>query len=228
VWGDPTQVTRGGARSQRLPAARRRDQLLEVALDLFGARGYHETSMEDIAEGAGVTKPVLYQHFPSKRELFLELLSTVGDELTGAVMSSASATTPHQQVLAGFRSYFRFVAARPNAFRLLFGSGARSLDEFADTVRRVEDDLAAIIAGYIDAGLDPEHRKVLGYAIVGLAEVTGRQWALRLGGTEGEPAGRLEPLDGERLASWLADLAWAGLRSLPPAGPPEPRPDGAA
>lgn len=208
------------ARPQRLPAARRRDQLLDVALDLFGAKGYHDTSMEDIADGAGVTKPVLYQHFPSKRQLYLELLETVGAELTAAVTSSASATTPHQQVLAGFRSYFRFVSDRPSAFRLLFGSGARRLDDFTEAVRAVEDHLAGTIAGYIDAGLDPEHRAVLGYAIVGLAEVTGRQWADRGdSGFGGQQGGGLDPTDGERLAQWLADLAWAGLRSLPPADP---------
>ena len=63
--------------ASRLPAARRRRQLLDVALELFAARGYHTTSMNDIAEAAGVTKPVLYQHFRSKRELYLELLEDV-------------------------------------------------------------------------------------------------------------------------------------------------------
>ena len=208
AWDASEEPALDGPRSQRLPAARRRDQLLDVALGLFAARGFHGTSVEDIAEAAGVTKPVLYQHFPSKRQLYMELLETVGAELTEAVTSSASASTPYQQVLAGFLAYFRFVARRPSAFTLLFGSGARRLDEFADAVGAVEDDLAATIAGYIDAGLDPEHRSVLGYAIVGLAEVTGRQWASRANG--------LDPADGDRLARWLADLAWAGLRSLPP------------
>ena len=262
AWQEPEQPALEGPRQQRLPAARRRDQLLDVALGLFGAHGYHETSMEDIAEAAGVTKPVLYQHFPSKRRLYLELLETVGSELTDAVTSSASASTPHQQVLAGFRAYFRFVARRPSAFRLLFGSGARRRDEFADAVRVVEDNLARTIAGYIDAGLDPEHRAVLGYAIVGLAEVTGRQWASQLDAAGTRPGDRqlvpgrpapeggqdrpapnggqdrpapnggqdrpapaetgtrgLDPADGDRLAQWLADLAWAGLRSLPPPPP---------
>jgi AcrR family transcriptional regulator len=207
------------ARGQRLPAARRRDQLLEIALDLFGAGGYHTTSMDDIAESAGVTKPVLYQHFSSKHGLFLQLLETVGGQLTEAVTASAAAETPHEQVLAGFRGYFLFVGQRPNAFRLLFGSGARSLDEFTDAIRAVEDNLAATIAGYIDAGLEPQHREMLGYAIVGLAEVTGRHWAARQEtGADGAPV-PLDPAEGERLAHWLADLAWAGLRGLPPATP---------
>ena len=65
----------------RLPAPRRRRQLLDVALDAFAERGFHRTSMDDVAEAAGVTKPVLYQHFGSKRELYLELLDDVGRQL---------------------------------------------------------------------------------------------------------------------------------------------------
>lgn len=216
-------------RPQRLPAARRRDQLIDAAIEAFGRGGYHRTSMDDIADAAGVTKPVLYQHFRSKRQLYQELLETIGAQLTSAVTSSAAAETPHQQVLAGFRAYFRFVAHRPSAFRLLFGTGARGDEGFTETVRVVEDRLAATIAGFISAGLDAEHRALLGYAIVGLAEVTGRKWAIPGEAVQdpgaGSGAGRLdqEELDqeeGERLAEWLADLVWAGLRGLPRAGPP--------
>src|SRR5579862_6886035 len=104
---------------QRLPAAERRSQLLEVALDRFAARGFHDTSMEDIADAAGVTKPVLYQHFGSKRTLYLELLETVGRELLAEVRDRAAAETePLPQVLAGFRAYFRFVGERTSAFQL--------------------------------------------------------------------------------------------------------------
>src|SRR5687768_4632909 len=69
----------------RLPAARRRQQLLDVALGVFAERGFHPTSMNDLAEAAGVTKPVLYQHFGSKRELYLELLDDVGTRLRTAI-----------------------------------------------------------------------------------------------------------------------------------------------
>lgn len=222
TWQQPAPRVR----PPRLPAARRRDQLCEVALDLFAVRGYHDTSMDDIAEAAGVTKPVLYQHFSSKRVLYLELLRGVGDELRAAVNAAAGRPTPFEQVLAGFRSYFRFVARRPRAFRLLFGSGARELDEATQAVADVEDDLALLIGGFIDADLSDEHRATLGYAVVGLAEVTGRQWADRARsrttpdanghGTRGDVPRRLDDVEADRLARWLADLVWAGLRSLPP------------
>ena len=202
-----------GMERQRLPAARRRSQLLEVALERFAANGFHETSMEEIADAAGVTKPVLYQHFGSKRTLYLELLETVGEELLHEVRARAAAEThPHQQVLAGFRAYFRFVCERTSAFQLLFGSGARQADEFADAVRTLEASVAATIASFIDADIDDEHREVLGYAIVGLGEVSARLWVSRHQ-EAGYPS--LDPTEAEALAVRLADLVWAGLRGLP-------------
>ena len=198
---------------QRLPAARRRSQLLEVALDRFAASGFHATSMEEIADAAGVTKPVLYQHFGSKRTLYLELLETVGAELLREVADRAAAENhPYQQVLAGFRAYFRFVCERTSAFLLLFGSGARQSDEFADAVRAVETSVAATIAGFIDADIDDSHRELLGYAIVGLGEVTARLWVSR---HEEDRYPSVDPTEAELLAVRLADLVWAGLRGLP-------------
>lgn len=196
---------------QRLPAAERRSQLLEVALQRFAAKGYHETSMEEIADAAGVTKPVLYQHFGSKSTLYFELLDTVGQELLHSVNSSVSAEEhPRQQILSGFHTYFRFVRERTSAFQLLFGGGARESEEFAEAVHRLEAEMATTIAGFIEADIDAEHREVLAYAIVGLAEVTGRLWVTR------NPAGAaLDPAEGETLAVRLADLVFAGLRGLP-------------
>src|SRR5918912_271539 len=69
----------------RLPADQRRQQLLDVARDVFAERGFHATSMDDVALRAGVTKPVLYQHFPSKRALYLELLQDTGQLLLQAL-----------------------------------------------------------------------------------------------------------------------------------------------
>src|SRR3954468_4229080 len=135
----------------RLPAARRRRQLLDVALEVFAANGFHTTSMDQGAEAAGITKPVLYQHFGSKKQLYLELLDDVGGRLADAIAKAvAEADNPHQQVVAGFGTYFRFVAERPGAFTLLFGGGSRRDDEFADTVRKVEEGFADLIGPLIE------------------------------------------------------------------------------
>lgn len=207
-----TSEARAADTRQRLPAAARRTQLLEVALDRFAGGGYHTTSMEEIADAAGVTKPVLYQHFRSKHELFLELLDTVGQTLLAEVEARAAAEqNPYQRVLAGFRAYFRFVCERTSAFQLVFGGGARLREEFAEPVRRLEEGMAGTIGRFIDADIDDAHRDLLGYAIVGLGEVSARRWVSRR-------AGELDPGEADLMASRLADLVWAGLRGLPPRG----------
>src|SRR3954464_8530806 len=161
----------------RLPAARRRRQLLDVALEVFAGNGFHTTSMDQVAEAAGITKPVLYQHFGSKRQLYLELLDDVGSQLAESIAKAvAEADNPRLQVVAGFETYFRFVANRQSAFNLLFGGGARRDEEFADTVRKVEEGFADLIAPLIEAGASHEHRTLLAHGLVGLAEGVGRYW----------------------------------------------------
>jgi AcrR family transcriptional regulator len=179
-----------------------------VALERFALAGFHPTSMEDIAEAAGVTKPVLYQHFGSKRALYLELLEDVGAQLMDAITkATAQAAGPREQVEAGFAAYFRFVSERRSEFRLLFGGGTRRDTEFADAVRRVEEAIADAVASLIEADIDPAHRRQLAHGIVGLAEGASR-YAL----DQEHRAGTT--VDPEMLARRVAQLAWAGLRGI--------------
>ena len=188
----------------RLPAHERRRQLLDTAVEVFANNGFHATSMNDVAEAAGVTKPVLYQHFTSKRQLYLELLEDVGTKLGDLIAeATSSAGGPHEQVEKGFLAYFRFVAEDRSAYQLLFGGGSRRDVEFADAVRRVEEHLAASIAELIDADVDPDHRRTLAFALVGMAEGSSRLWL----------ADDLD-IDPKLLARQVADLAWAGLRGV--------------
>lgn len=188
----------------RMPAPERRRQLLDTALEVFGASGFHGVSMDGVAEAAGVTKPVLYQHFDSKRDLYLQLLDDVGTRLGDVIAeATAGAGGPRAQVRAGFGAYFDFVAENEAAFRLLFGSGTHSDTEFADAVRRVEATLAEAVAGLIDADLDADHRRLLGHGIVGLAETAARH-LLAEGGVSSP----------EMHAERVAALAWSGLRGV--------------
>ncbi len=188
----------------RLPAAERRQQLVDTALALFAERGLHGTSMDDIADAAGVTKPVLYQHFASKRALFLELLDDVGKSLLASIAAAtAGAAGPREQVEAGLTAYFQFVADHHSSFVLLFGDGSRRDAEFASAVEDVESVIADFIAGLIDADLEDEHRALLAHAIVGLAEGASRRWV---------SSGAIEPA--HVAAGRVADLAWAGLRAV--------------
>jgi AcrR family transcriptional regulator len=189
----------------RLPAEQRRSQLLLVAVEVFGERGFHATSMDEVAEAAGVTKPVLYQHFASKRALFLEVLDDVGHRLLAELAgATASAHTGRQRVEAGFAAYFRFVTEHEAAFKVLFGASARNDPEFAETVERVLDETAVAISQLIAIEGTPEHRRVLAHAIIGIAEATSRD-ALTDDGTALEPT---------RLARWVSELAWFGLRGV--------------
>ncbi len=195
-----------GAGTVRLPAPERRRQLLDEALEVFAARGFHATSMADVAEAAGVTKPVLYQHFASKRELYLELLDDVGGQLQAAILEATGAASgPRRQVEAGFAAYFRHVSTNRSAFTLLFGSGARLDTEFTEAVRRVEAAIAAAVADLIDADVDDLHRRILAFGVIGLAESTSRHWI----------AEDLD-LDPDALARQVGALAWAGLRGVRP------------
>ena len=101
---------RSAARGQRLPRRERRAQLLDAAREVFVASGYHSAAMDDIAEAAGVSKPVLYQHFPGKLELYLALLDSSSDALVAAVETALASTADNKlRVQATVQAYFDFV-----------------------------------------------------------------------------------------------------------------------
>jgi AcrR family transcriptional regulator len=188
----------------RLPAPHRRRQLLAVALEVFGESGYHAASMDAVAEAAGVTKPVLYQHFASKRDLYLQVLGDVGEQLMEAVVSAtAHMADPHGQVEAGFAAYFGFVGEHAKGFRLLFGGRLERDPAFAAVGERVEAAMTDTIASLIDVDLGPEIRRMLARGVVGMAESTSRYWVAQD-----------QHLDPDELASRMAGLAWAGLRGI--------------
>jgi AcrR family transcriptional regulator len=190
--------------SMRLPAEQRRTQLIAVAVEVFGERGFHATSMDEVAEAAGVTKPVLYQHFPSKRALYRELLDDVDAQLVARLVeATASAANGRERVQQGFAAYFRFVTENRAGFRLLFGASVRSDAEFSVVAERAIERIAELIADLVEIDAPAGHRRVLAHAIVGMAEATSR----RLTNDDAED-------DPDRLAGWLAEMAWFGLRGV--------------
>jgi AcrR family transcriptional regulator len=211
---------------RRLTADARRRQLFEVALSLFAEHGYAATTMDDIAEAAGVTKPLVYQHFDSKRALYLELMDVFSRELvTRIVKATANAGGPRQQVELGFAAYFELMVGNEPAFRLLYGRDAPDDPEFGAALRRVEETIAEAIDPLIAAGLDPEHRLLLAHAMVGVAEGATRHWldarrqrAVAADARGGDAAADSPSLEEEAalLATRLADFAWAGLRQVHP------------
>ena len=190
--------------SQRLPATARREQILDVALDVFATSGFHGASMNDVAEAAGVTKPVLYQHFDSKRDLYKALLDEVGNRLLDSIAkATAEATDGKSQTELGFRAYFRWVSDDHSGFRLLFGSGTSNDDEFAASVAKITAEAATATAPLIAVDISESTRRTLAHALVGMAEGASRR-LVELG----------DDFDPDQIATEVSTLAWAGLRAL--------------
>ncbi|WP_331714584.1 TetR/AcrR family transcriptional regulator [Auraticoccus cholistanensis] len=195
------------ARAQRLPRDQRRAQLLAAATRAFSDRGYHAVAMDDVAEGAGVSKPVLYQHFASKLELYLALLDSACQELVDMVAGALASTTRNSdRVAAAMAAFFGFVAARGSSFRFVFESDLRTEPEVALRIRAVHQELAAQIGAVIaaDTGLEQPEAELLGFSLIGMAETGARYWL-------DEPAGVAR----ERAVELASTLAWRGVRGFP-------------
>ncbi len=200
-----TTAVRG--RSARLPRSVRRAQLLESALDVFVAQGYHAAAMDDIAERAGVSKPVLYQHFPGKLDLYLALLDTACDQMAGGVRDALASTTDNQErVLATTQAFYAYVADAAGAFRLVFESDLTNEPAVRERVDRVTLQCADAIAEVIadDTGLPEEASRLLAVALVGMSQVSARFWL-----TADDTISRQQ---GTEL---ISSLAWRGIRGFP-------------
>ena len=194
-------------RSTRLPRSARRAQLLVAAQEVFVAQGYHAAAMDDIAERAGVSKPVLYQHFPGKLDLYLALLDQHVDALVAAVRAALEATSDNKQRVAGtIEAYFRFVDEDGGAFRLVFESDLTNQPAVRERVEGTTIACADAISEVIrdDAGLPAEQAKLLAVGLVGMAQVSARYWLADEGSIPRDAAARL-----------LASLSWRGIGGFP-------------
>jgi len=197
-----------------MPREQRREQVLDAARATFVAHGYHAAGMDDIADRAGVSKPVLYQHFPGKLDLYVALLDAGIDDLLATMDTALRSTSDNKlRVQATVAAYFSFVDDPQGAYRLVFESDLTNETAVRERVERVERALAQEIANVIaaDTGLSDEEALLLGRGLQGMAHVAARSW-LRDGG------------NGIRLdeaAALIAQLAWRGIRGFPMTHPPE-------
>ncbi len=196
--------------STRLPRQARRRQLLGAAQEVFVAQGYHAAAMDEIAERAGVSKPVLYQHFPGKLDLYMALLDESVNALTGTIRSALASTTDNKQrVSATFQAFFDFVGSTGEAFRLVFESDLRNepaVRDRLDATMRVHADM---ISEFIreDAGLGDDEAHLLGIGLVGMAQISATYW---LGTDRAIPKDAAEQI--------MARLAWRGISGWPRTG----------
>ncbi|WP_087101009.1 TetR/AcrR family transcriptional regulator [Nocardiopsis sp. JB363] len=191
------------ARGTRLPRVRRRRQLLAAAQEVFVARGYHAAAMDEIADRAGVSKPVLYQHFPGKLELYLALLEEHSEALVEKQREALESTEDNQKrVTASFQAYFDFVAGDGEAFRLVFESDLRNLPAVREKSEHTLQRCAELIGEVIrqDTSISDDEAHLLSIALVGMAETTARYWLNNHGSVPQNAAEQL-----------VARLAWRGI-----------------
>ncbi len=194
-------------RTSRLPRSARRAQLLDVALGVFVEQGYHAASMDEIADRAGVSKPVLYQHFPGKLDLYLALLEMSCDTVIAGVTAALASTSDNRErVQATIELWYDYVADRGAAFRLVFESDLTNDPAVREQVDRVVHESAAAIAEVIreDTGLPAPASHLLAVSLVGMGHVGARNWL--------SADSQLSKSDATQLA---AGLAWRGIGGFP-------------
>lgn len=191
----------------RLPRDERRAQLLAAALEVFTAAGYHSAAMDEIADRAGVSKPVLYQHFPSKLDLYLAVLDTHIDSLVFAIQRAIQSTPDNaKRVQATIGAYFDFIEAEGEAFRLLFESDMSVEPAVRERLNRMTYDCAAAVSAVIslDTGLPQEAAMLLGVGLIGSAQVTARHWLERD-----------SKLSREQAQTLATNIIWRGISGFP-------------
>lgn len=191
----------------RLPRDERRAQLLAAALEVFTAAGYHAAAMDEIADRAGVSKPVLYQHFPSKLDLYLAVLDIHIDSLVFEIQKAIASTPENSnRVRATVVAYFNFIESEGEAFRLLFESDMSVEPAVRERLTRMTYDCAAAVSAVIslDTGLPQEAAMLLGVGLIGSAQITARHWLERD-----------SKLSRQQATDLVSNLMWRGISGFP-------------
>lgn len=180
---------------------------------MFTSKGYHAAAMDDIADQAGVSKPVLYQHFGSKLDLYLALVDASCDQLLLTVRQALSSTEDNaDRVYATMGAFYSFVSESRGAFRFVFESDLTGEPRVQDRLFELNDTIADAVAEVIsdDTGLPSDQSKLLAVSLVGIAQVSARYWA-------SEEESEIDVAEATRLVS---SLAWRGISGFPRTGRP--------
>jgi AcrR family transcriptional regulator len=188
-------------------APERRRQLLEVARKVFGRRGYHTVTMDSVAREAGVTKPILYDHFPSKRELYLALLesdlATLQKRLVEGLENSRG---NRERIQASFQTYFDFVDEHAEGFRLLMQEAVGGDRHFQELVFKFRDEVlervTEVLVRESKGRLDRDEAQDVALGLIGMAEMVAQR---NPGSSKSERS---------RTVDTLVRLAWRGITGL--------------
>lgn len=185
--------------------------VLAAARDVFSRNGFHAASMDEIAEAAGVSKPVLYQHFPGKQELYEALLDDASEGVIRALQCAiATADGPRGRVHATMEAFFEIVVDPNSGLRLVFESDLVGQPEIRQKIDEVLRRAADVILSQLQLEIDlpePEIR-LLSIYLVGMAEVGARYWMEH----------KQDKIAKERAIDIAAFLMWRGLRTFPARG----------
>ncbi|HEX5383382.1 MAG TPA: TetR/AcrR family transcriptional regulator [Propionibacteriaceae bacterium] len=195
-------------RPTRMPRDQRRIQLLDAASEVFASKGYHAAAMDDIADAAGVSKPVLYQHFPSKLDLYLALLDQSCERLAEVVEEALASTEDNaDRVIATVAAFYEFVSSESGDFRFIFESdltGDRAVQQRLSQVNaEISNAIAEVIAE--DTSLPVQQAKLLAVCLVGIAQVSARYWI----------SGGKSTVTLEEAKHLVSNLAWRGISGFP-------------
>jgi AcrR family transcriptional regulator len=194
------------SRGPRLSAAARRAQLVDVGRSVFAKRGFEAASLEEIAEGAKVSRPVLYEHFGGKEGLYAVVVDREMDYLVRRIAESIAVGSPRERVEAAALAFLHYVKDHREGFAILThdapisnaGGGMSSL--LNDLAERVGDVFAA---AFKSAGYDTKLAPLYAHALIGMVTFVGQWWT------------EVRKPSVEEVASHIAALAWMGLRHLP-------------
>ncbi|MEU8214601.1 TetR/AcrR family transcriptional regulator [Micromonospora taraxaci] len=194
---------------KRLPRAVREQQMLDAAVKVFSRRGFHAASMDEIAEDAGISKPMVYAYLGTKEELFVACLHREGTRMMQAIAGAAAPDLPADERLwRGLRAFFGFVGAHRDGWAVLYRQ-ARGEQPFAGELATMRTRLVEVVAGMLDHALRAEGREiaptdleVVAYALVGATESLADWLADH---PEADP---------EKTATRMMNVAWLGAAQL--------------
>ncbi len=203
----PSGSSGAGRRGNRLPRDERRGQLLAAASEVFVDRGFHAAGMDEIADRAGVSKPVLYQHFSSKLELYLAVLHRHVDNLVSGVRQALRTTTDNRlRLRSAVQAFFDFIEHDSQGYRLIFENDYVSEPQVAAEVRVATESCTDAVFDLIsrDSGLEAHRARMIAVGLVALSVDCARYWL-----------GADRPISKEDAVEGTVQFAWGGLSHVP-------------
>ncbi len=201
-----------GKRQKRMPRAVREQQMLDAAVRIFGQRGYRAASMDEIAEVAGVSKPLVYLYLNSKEELFTACIRREAAALVAAVRGGVSGGGPaDRQLWDGLRAFFTHTAERPDAWVVLHHQARTQGEPFAAEVAVMREEIVAFVTSLIAEAAREAHRKpeLAEREVAGLAQALVGAAESLAGWANGDAS-----VSAKEAAATLMNFAWAGLGEL--------------